>query len=128
MPTGRVGMRSALVPIVAGIIAGLIVSAFALRAIGAFAFAALPPGATSNCGTPSASNPYGLLAEHRPDVLHFYTSSGWNPLTQCRQIYDDWLAHSPDGGSPTTAPAFVAHAGWAAPGTPTARPYPPHGP
>ena len=111
-----------------GVVAGLIVGAVAFQAVGAFAFVTLPPGATSNCGDASASNPYGLLAAHRPDVLHFYTSSGWNPLTQCRQIYDDWLAHSPDGGPPTTAAAFVAHAGWAASPGPAPKPSSTNGP
>lgn len=57
-------------------------------------------------------NPYVLLAQHRPDVLRLYIANGWNGQTQGQQIFDDWLRHGPDGGSPTTATAYVRAEGW----------------
>jgi hypothetical protein len=86
--------------------------------------AAVPtPAPPPDCSAPASEvarlgfDPYRILALQRPDVLTLYQANGWNPATQCVQLFDDWLRH-PDGGAPTTAAAFVLTQGWAtAPGS-----------
>ena len=85
----------------------------ALRLVGAFAFAPTPPAAVSACRDGGTSGAYALLEAHRPDVLIFYAAQGWHPLRQCRQNFDDWLAHGPDGAA-VSAEEYVRRRGWRA--------------
>ena len=65
-----------------------------------------------DCAAPPAADQYRALAAHRQDVLRMYAQNGWDPETKCHAIYDNWLAHGPDGQPPTTARAFLAAQGW----------------
>lgn len=69
-------------------------------------------------------DPYVILLQKRPDVLHYYGQNGWNPATQCVAIYDDWTKGGAGGPTPTTPAAFVKAQGWA-PAAPVATPAPP---
>ena len=66
-----------------------------------------PPGEAAALGF----DPYAILSQHRPDVLAFYAANGWDPVTRCVALFDDWLRH-PDGGPPTTAARYVVEQGW----------------
>lgn len=85
------------------------------------------PAPPADCVAPASEaarlgfDPYRLLALHRPDVLSLYQLNGWNPNTQCVKLFDNWLQH-PDGGSATSAAAFVEAKGWAKAPTRTAAP------
>lgn len=76
------------------------------------------PAPPADCTAPASEvarlgfDPYRILALHRPDVLNLYQLNGWQPDTQCVQLFDNWLQH-PDGGPATTAAAFVVEKGWA---------------
>ncbi|HEV7213900.1 MAG TPA: hypothetical protein VGP33_02150, partial [Chloroflexota bacterium] len=76
----------------------------------------------SDCAAPPDADLYRALAEHRQDVLRAYAQNGWDPETKCHGIYDDWLAHGPDGKPPMTAQAFVAAQGWLPPSAGSPRP------
>ena len=56
-----------------------------------------------SCDAPPTPDLYRALAEHRQDVLRLYAQNGWDPVTRCHAIYDNWLAHGPDGKPPTTS-------------------------
>ena len=99
--------------IVAGLLAGALAAGLALRLVGAFAFAPTPPAAVSSCRDGGSAGAYALLEAHRPDVLIFYAAQGWHPLRQCRQIFDDWLAHAPEGRVESAA-EYVRRQGWQA--------------
>lgn len=65
-----------------------------------------------DCTLPPDADLYRTLAAHRQDVLRTYAQNGWDPETKCHAIYDNWLAHGPDGQPPTTARAFLTAQGW----------------
>jgi hypothetical protein len=102
---GRV-VLCALVLMLAGCDSG--VSPATLMTVSTQADASIP----ASCDTPPSAAVYRALAQHRADVLRVYAQNGWDPQARCHQIYDDWLAHGPDGKPTTTAQAFVAAAGW----------------
>jgi len=134
-----------------GILAGLILVATAWISSGALAqqlspvspaaaaavAAAVPAPATATpiptSGCVSAADviakdgfdPYAILAQKRPDVLAYYIQNGWNPLSQCHGIFDDWARQDPDGNGTTAVLAYVKQKGWASGGpVPTPTPYP----
>lgn len=57
-------------------------------------------------------DPYQVLLRNRRDVLEFYAKNGWDPSTQCVQIYDDWLSHPEPGQKVVTAAEYVREHGF----------------
>lgn len=105
-------VAGALTRLVSGAALGAVCATLFLGAVGGATFTAQPPVAQSNCLNGPWNGGYAALAAHRPDVLQFYAKNGWHAASQCRQIFDNWLAQGPDGGPPLTADQYARAKGW----------------
>lgn len=62
-----------------------------------------PPSVVATYGF----DPYQVLLRSRRDVIEFYAKNGWDPATQCVQIYDDWVSRQDPGQKTVAAGAYV---------------------
>jgi hypothetical protein len=106
------GAARLLMLVVAGALAGALCASVALNAIGAPAGSPTPAVAQSNCLNGPGNGAYVALAAHRADVLQFYAKNGWDASSQCRQIFDNWVAQGPDGLPAMTAGQYAWVKGW----------------